>query len=64
MKVISTQGCLRATGSTAIDVTYTKYMSPRGSWGSVKELAIGVGYDHLYSALRNYRHRNGQWWWC
>lgn len=27
------------------DVTYTKYMSPRGSWGSVKEVAIGVGYD-------------------
>ena len=27
------------------DVTYTKYMSPRGSWASVKEVAIGVGYD-------------------
>ena len=38
-------GLSGATGSTAIDVTYTKYMSPRGSWGSVKELAIGVGYD-------------------
>ena len=40
-------GLSAATGSTAIDVTYTKYMSPRGSWGSVKELAIGVGYDHF-----------------
>ena len=38
-------GLSGATGSTSIDVTYTKYMSPRGSWGSVKELAIGVGYD-------------------
>ena len=27
------------------DVTYTKYMSPRGSWGSVKELALGLSYD-------------------
>ena len=40
-------GLSGATGSTSVDLTYTKYMSPRGSWGSVKELAIGVGYDHF-----------------
>ena len=33
--------------SVGIDITYTKYMSPRGSWGSVKELAFGVSYDTL-----------------
>ena len=30
-----------------IDITYTKYMSPRGSWGSVKEIAFGVSYDTM-----------------
>ena len=34
-----------AASGVGIDVTYTKYMSPRGSWGSVNEVAIGVGYD-------------------
>ena len=33
--------------AVGIDITYTKYMSPRGSWGSVKELAFGVSYDTL-----------------
>ena len=27
------------------DVTYTAYMSPRGSFGTVKELSFGLGYD-------------------
>ena len=27
------------------DVTYTAYMSPRGSFGTVRELAVGLGYD-------------------
>ena len=40
-----------ASGSNGIgvDVTYTKYMSPRGSWGSVNELAVAVGYDTFIS---------------
>ena len=29
------------------DVTYTAYMSPRGSWGTVKELAIGLSHDDV-----------------
>ena len=29
------------------DVTYTAYMSPRGSFGTVKELAIGVSHDDV-----------------
>lgn len=29
------------------DVTYTAYMSPRGSFGTVKELAIGVSHDDM-----------------
>ena len=36
-----------AAEAVGIDITYTKYMSPRGSWGSVKELAFGVSYDTL-----------------
>ena len=27
------------------DLTYTAYMSPRGSFGTVKELSFGLGYD-------------------
>ena len=33
--------------AVGIDITYTKYMSPRGSWGSVKEIAFGVSYDTM-----------------
>ena len=29
------------------DVTYTAYMSPRGSWGTVKELAVGLSHDDI-----------------
>ena len=29
------------------DVTYTAYMSPRGSWGTVKELTVGVSHDDV-----------------
>ena len=29
------------------DVTYTAYMSPRGSWGTVKELAVGLSHDDV-----------------
>ena len=29
------------------DVTYTAYMNPRGSWGTVKELAIGLSHDDI-----------------
>jgi len=34
-----------AGNGVGVDVTYTKYMSPRGSWGNVNEVAIGFGYD-------------------
>ena len=33
--------------AVGFDITYTKYMSPRGSWGSVKELAFGFSYDTM-----------------
>ena len=28
-----------------IDLTYTAYMSPRGSWGTTKEVALGLSFD-------------------
>ena len=28
-----------------IDLTYTAYMSPRGSWGTTKEVALGFSFD-------------------
>ncbi len=34
--------------SWSADVTYTAYMSPRGSFGTVKELAFGLAYDDGY----------------
>jgi uncharacterized protein (TIGR02001 family) len=33
----------------AVDLTYTKYMSPRSSWGSVSELALGLGVENYFS---------------
>ena len=38
-----------ADNGVGVDITYTKYMSPRGSWGSVNEVAFGVGYDTFVS---------------
>ena len=35
-----------AAGPVGLDVTYTAYMSPRGSWGTVKEFALGLSLDH------------------
>ena len=37
--------------AVGIDITYTKYMRPRGSWGSVKEIAFGVSYDTMVAPL-------------
>ena len=34
-------------GGWGADVTYTAYMSPRGSWGTVKELAVGLSHDDV-----------------
>ena len=36
-----------AAGPIGVDVTYTAYMSPRGSWGTVKELALGLSVDNV-----------------
>ena len=36
-----------AAGPVGLDVTYTAYMSPRGSWGTVKELALGLSLDNV-----------------
>ena len=36
-----------AAGPVGLDATYTAYMSPRGSWGTVKELAIGLSVDNV-----------------
>ncbi len=36
-----------AAGPVGVDVTYTAYMSPRGSWGTVKELALGFSLDNV-----------------
>ena len=34
-----------AAGPVGLDVTYTAYMSPRGSWGTTKEIAFGLSHD-------------------
>ena len=34
-------------GGWGADVTYTSYMSPRGSWGTTKELAVGLSHDDV-----------------
>ena len=34
-----------AAGAVGVDVTYTAYMSPRGSWGTTKEIALGLSHD-------------------
>ena len=34
-------------GGWGADVTYTAYMSPRGSWGTTKELAVGLSHDDV-----------------
>ena len=36
-----------AAGDVGVDLTYTAYMSPRGSWGTVKELALGLSHDSV-----------------
>ena len=34
-------------GGWGADVTYTSYMSPRGSWGTTQELAVGLSHDDV-----------------
>ncbi len=34
-----------AAGPVGLDITYTAYMSPRGSWGTTKEIALGLSHD-------------------
>ena len=34
-------------GGWGADVTYTAYMSPRGSWGTVREVAVGLSHDDI-----------------
>ena len=34
-------------GGWGADVTYTAYMSPRGSWSTVKEVAVGLSHDDV-----------------
>ena len=34
-------------GGVGADITYTSYMSPRGSWGTTNELAVGLSHDNL-----------------
>ena len=36
-----------AAGPVGVDVTYTAYMSPRGSWGTTKEIALGLSVDNV-----------------
>ena len=36
-----------AAGPVGLDVTYTAYMSPRGSWGTTKEIALGLSVDNV-----------------
>ena len=36
-----------AAGPVGVDVTYTAYMSPRGSWGTTKEIALGFSVDNV-----------------
>ncbi len=35
-----------AAGPIGLDITYTAYMSPRGSWGTTKEIAFGLSVDN------------------
>ncbi len=35
-----------AAGPVGLDITYTAYMSPRGSWGTTKEVAFGLSVDN------------------
>lgn len=35
-----------AAGPVGLDITYTAYMSPRGSWGTTKEVAFGLSIDN------------------
>ena len=34
-------------GPVGFDLTYTAYMSPRGSWGTTKEIAVGLAVDNF-----------------
>ena len=36
-----------AAGPVGVDLTYTAYMSPRGSWGTTKEIALGFSVDNV-----------------
>jgi hypothetical protein len=36
-----------AAGPVGLDLTYTAYMSPRGSWGTTKEIALGLSVDNV-----------------
>ena len=36
-----------AAGPVGLDVPYTAYMSPRGSWGTTKEIAFGLSFDNV-----------------
>ena len=36
---------IAAGDMVGIDLTYTAYMSPRGSWGTTKEVALGLSFD-------------------
>ena len=36
-----------SVGPVGLDVTYTAYMSPRGSWGTTKEIALGLSLDNV-----------------
>lgn len=36
-----------SAGAVGVDVTYTAYMSPRGSWGTTKEIALGLSVDNV-----------------
>ena len=36
-----------SAGPVGLDVTYTAYMSPRGSWGTTKEIALGLSVDNV-----------------
>ena len=36
-----------AAGPVGLDITYTAYMSPRGSWGTTKEIALGFSVDNV-----------------
>lgn len=36
-----------SAGPVGIDLTYTAYMSPRGSWGTTREIAVGLSVDSV-----------------